>query len=177
MDTPISSSDLVGAQAGLQGPIMDGTMDYRVPVAELPVHLALAGAEPAHYIVYLSPYSDRHDGAEHVDECLNDSRQFLPVSRDGIRQILSKEQMIWLRIPLTPEGRADERMAGTQKRAIVELSDGTRLEGELRIDRPDYQSRISDVLNDVKERFVRLDRDGGAYFLNKSYIRLALPAD
>lgn len=155
---------------------MDGTMDYRVPVAELPVQLSLAGAKPAHYIVYLSPYSDRHDGAEHVDECLNDSRQFLPVSRDGVRQIVSKDQMIWLQIP-APEGRAEERMAGTQKGAILEMSDGTRMKGELRIDRPDYQSRVSDVLNDVKERFVRLDRDGASYFLNKSYIRLALPAD
>lgn len=155
---------------------MGGTMDYRVPKAELAVQLAVAGAEPANYIVYLSPFSDRHDGAESVDEYLNDSRLFLPVSRDGVHQIVSKDQMIWVRIP-TPEGRADERMAATQKRAVLEMNDGTRLEGELRIDRPDYQSRISDVLNDAKERFVRLDRDGAAYFLNKSYIRLALPVD
>lgn len=155
---------------------MDGTMDYRVPKAELVVQLALAGAEPANYMVYLSPFSDRHDGAEKVDEYLNDSRLFLPVSRDGVRQIVSKDQMIWLRLPAS-EDRADERMAATQKRAVLEMNDGTRLEGELRIDRPDYQSRISDVLNDAKERFVRLDRDGAAYFLNKSYIRLALPVD
>jgi len=155
---------------------MDGTMDYRVPKAELPVLLALAGTKPADYIVYLSPFSDRHDGAEKIDEYLNDSRLFLPVSLAGVRQIVSKDQMIWMRTP-APDGRGDERMVGSQKRAVLEMSDGTRMEGDLRIDRPDYQSRVSDVLNDVKERFVRMDRDGAAYFLNKSYIRLALPAD
>lgn len=151
-------------------------MDYRVPKAELPVQLALAGAKPADYTVFLSPFSDRHDGAEKVDEYLNDTRLFLPVSLNGVRQIVSKDQMIWMRIP-APEDRAEERMAATQKRAILEMNDGTRMEGQLRIDRPDYQSRISDVLNDTKERFVRLDREGAAYFLNKSYIRLAVPVD
>jgi len=151
-------------------------MDYRVPMAELVVQLALAGLAPADYVVYLSPFSDRHDGAEHIDEYLNDSRLFLPVSLNGVRQIVSKDQMVWLRISV-PDDRSAERMASAQKRAVLEMTDGLRMEGELRIDRPDYQSRISDVLNDAKERFVRLDREGIAYFLNKSYIRLALPGD
>lgn len=149
-------------------------MDYRVPMAELVVQLALSGVAPADYVVYLSPFSDRHDGAEHIDELLNDARVFLPVSLNGARQIVSKDQMIWLRLSV-PEDRSSERMASAQKKAVLEMTDGMRMEGELRVDRPDYQSRISDVLNDSKERFVRLDREGTAYFLNKSHIRLALP--
>lgn len=155
---------------------MDATMDYRVPKAELHVQLSLAGSAPADYIVFLSPFSDRHDGAEKVDEYLNDTRLFLPVALGGVRQIVSKNQMVWLRIPV-PEDRAEERMAATQKKARLEMNDGTRMEGHLRIDRPDYQSRISDVLNDIKEHFVRLDRDGAAYFLNKNYIRMAVPLE
>jgi hypothetical protein len=43
------------------------------------------------------------------------------------------------------------------------------------IDRPREQSRISDVLNDGAEVFLRLDEERDTYFINKSFIRMVIP--
>ncbi|HEX7832737.1 MAG TPA: hypothetical protein VF787_23995, partial [Thermoanaerobaculia bacterium] len=58
---------------------------------------------------------------------------------------------------------------------IVELSDGSRLEGVVPIDRPREQSRISDVLNDDDELFLRVDGDDDTWYVNKSFIRSVIP--
>jgi DNA mismatch repair ATPase MutL len=62
-----------------------------------------------------------------------------------------------------------------EKLTIVELSDGTRIEGVIPIDRPREQSRISDVLNDASELFVRRDDEEQTYYVNKRFLRSVIP--
>ena len=42
-------------------------------------------------------------------------------------------------------------------------------------DRPREYSRISDILNDAAESFVRIDAEDDTYFVNKSFIRTVIP--
>jgi hypothetical protein len=62
-----------------------------------------------------------------------------------------------------------------EKLTILELTDGTRIEGNVPIDRPREYSRISDVLNDLNEVFMRIDDEGDTYYVNKKFIRLVIP--
>ena len=62
-----------------------------------------------------------------------------------------------------------------ERLTILELTDGSRLEGVVPIDRPREQSRISDVLNDPHEAFLRIDGEGETYYVNKGFIRTVIP--
>jgi len=57
----------------------------------------------------------------------------------------------------------------------MELTDGSRIEGTVPIDRPHEQSRLSDVVNDPREAFMRIDDEEETYYVNKSFIRLLVP--
>ena len=62
-----------------------------------------------------------------------------------------------------------------ERLTILELTDGSRLEGVVPIDRPRDRSRISDVLNDASEAFLRIDGEGETYYVNKGFIRTVIP--
>jgi hypothetical protein len=62
-----------------------------------------------------------------------------------------------------------------EKLTILELADGARIEGVVPIDRPREQSRLSDVLNDAREEFLRIDDGEETYYVNKAFIRRVIP--
>ena len=70
---------------------------------------------------------------------------------------------------------ADTDATIVEKLTILELTDGTRIEGTIPIDRPREQSRVSDVLNDPREMFVRIDDENETYYVNKTFIRVVIP--
>jgi hypothetical protein len=149
-------------------------MTYQVPMHEVAVVVALSGVEPEEHFVYLAPYSDRRDGPETMADYLNGRRCFFPMVAAGVAKMVNRDQILWLRYEklaeLDPDATLIERVT------IVEMTDGTRLEGTIPIDdRPREQSRISDVLNDGNERFIRLDDEEETYYINKKFIRLVIP--
>ena len=148
-------------------------MTYQVPMHEVAVTVALAGVEPEEHFVYLAPYSERREGPETMADYLNGRRRFFPMVAAGVAKMVNRDQILWLRYEklaeFDPEATVIERVT------IVELTDGTRLEGIIPIDRPREQSRISDVLNDANEGFIRLDDEEETYYVNKTFIRLVIP--
>ncbi len=150
-------------------------MDFKVPMKELPVLVALSEAEPADYVIFLSPFSRRHEGFETVEEYLNGARRFFPMVGDGVPKIVNRDQVRWIRFAGFETDPRPPEMTIIQKLTILELTDGSRLEGYLIIDRPLEQSRISDVLNDPNETFVRVDDDMATYYVNKTFVRVAIP--
>ena len=141
----------------------------------VPVQLALFESEPAEFIIFLNPYSERRDGTETVDDYLNARRLFLPMMREGAPKIVNRDQIVWLSIRDYIDLAEVFENTAEQKLTILELVDGSRLEGMLDVDRPTDRSRISDVLNDPHEAFVRLNEERTTYFVNKQYIRIAIP--
>jgi hypothetical protein len=150
-------------------------MAYQVPMIEVAVTVALDGAEPEEHFLYLAPYAERRDGPESVADYLNGRRRFFPMVAAGVPKMINREQILWLRYEKLPEVvELDSTII--EKLTILELADGSRIEGMIPIgDRPRESSRISDVLNDQAESFVRIDAEDDTYFVNKSFIRTVIP--
>src|SRR5512140_1675421 len=134
-------------------------MTYQVPMTELAVTVALLGTDPAEHCIYLHPRSEWRSGPETMADYLNSERRFFPMLCGGVPKMVNRDQILWLRSPrqLDPEML---EVTLIERLTIVELTDGSRLEGVVPIDRPREQSRISDVLNDPREDFLRIDNEG-----------------
>ena len=150
------------------------SMAFEVPMIEVAVMVALDGLEPEEHFLYLAPYSERRDGPETVADYLNGRRRFFPMVASGVAKMINRDQILWVRYEKLPDV-VELEMTIVEKLTIVELSDGTRIEGVIPIDRPREQSRISDVLNDLHELFVRIDDDEETYYVNKSFLRSVIP--
>lgn len=153
-------------------------MDFKVPMKELTVQVALFGIDDiSDYLVFLAPFSQVREGPEMIDDYLNGTRRFLPMLNQGAPLIINRDEMLWLRTPAADEATADEDFdAARHKRAALELADGTQIEGYVSAgDRPPESSRLSDILNDTRELFLRIDGDTSVYFVNKRFIRAAMP--
>lgn len=149
-------------------------MVYQVPMIEVAVTVAIAGVDPEEHFLYLAPYSERRDGQESVADYLNGRRRFFPMMASGAPKMINRDQIVWLRYEKLP-AVVDLEMTIIEKLTILELADGSRIEGVVPIDRPREQSRISDVLNDPREEFVRIDDEAETYFVNKRFIRSVIP--
>lgn len=149
-------------------------MAYEVPMIEVAVTVALAGLDPEEHFLYLAPFSDRRDGPETVADYVNGRRRFFPMVGGGVPKMLNRDQVLWMRYEKLPS-IVDLEVTIVEKLTIIELTDGARIEGVVPIDRPREQSRLSDVLNDMSEEFLRIDDDEETYYVNKAFIRRVIP--
>ena len=142
---------------------------------EVAVTVAVSGLDPEEHFLYLAPYSDRRDGPESVADYLNGRRRFFPMMANGAAKMLNRDQILWMRYEKLPEV-VDLDNTIVETLTIVELADGTRLEGVIQIsDRPRELSRVSDVLNDAREVFFRIDDETDTYYINKAFVRNVIP--
>ena len=141
---------------------------------EVSATVAIVGLEPEEHFLYLAPFSERRDGPETVEDYVNGRRRFFPMVSGGVPKIINRDQLMWLRHEKLPEV-VDLEMTIIESLTIVELADGTRIEGVVPIDRPREQARLSDVLNDIAELFLRIDDEAETYFVNKQFIRRVIP--
>jgi hypothetical protein len=147
---------------------------YQVPMIELAVTVAIAGLDPEEHYLYLAPYSERREGAETLADYVNGGRRFFPMMSAGAPKMINRDQIVWMRYEKLP-AIVDLEVTIVERLTILELSDGSRIEGVVPIDRPREQSRISDVLNDSREEFMRIDDEEETYFVNKRFIRCVIP--
>ena len=141
---------------------------------ELAVTVAIAGLEPEEHYLYLSPYSEHRDGPESLTEYVNGGRRFFPMMSAGAPKMINRDQIVWVKFEKLPH-IVDMEITIIEKLTIMELIDGARIEGVIPIDRPQEQSRLSDVVNDSRESFLRIDDETETYYVNKSFIRLLVP--
>ncbi len=149
-------------------------MSYQVPMSEVAVVVAITGADPQEHFVYLHPHSEWREGPETMADYLNSTRRFFPMVLGGVARMINREQIMWVRYEKLPDLTENEDTM-VEKLTILELTDGTRIEGNVPIDRPREQSRVSDVLNDPHEAFVRIDEENETCYVNKSFIRVVIP--
>jgi hypothetical protein len=143
-------------------------------MVEVAVDVALAGCEPAEYSVYLAPYSEKRDGPETLADYLNGRRRFFPMVAGGVPKLINRDQIVWVKFEKLPH-IIDMEITIVERLTIMELTDGSRVEGIVPIDRPQEQSRLSDIVNDPREAFMRIDGDDETYYVNKDFIRLLIP--
>lgn len=148
-------------------------MGYQVPMIEVAVTVAVAGLDPEEHFLYLAPFSDRRDGPETVADYVNGRRRFFPMVAGGVPKMVNRDQVLWMRYEKLQSLEFDATVV--EKLTILELVDGSRIEGIVPIDRPREQSRLSDVLNDPREEFLRIDDDVDTFYVNKTFIRRVIP--
>ena len=142
---------------------------------EVAVIVAMAGLDPEEHFLYLAPYSDRRDGPETVADYVNGRRRFFPMLAGGVPKMVNRDQVLWVRYEKLPTV-VDVEETIVERLTILELVDGARIEGVVpTTDRPRELSRLSDVLNDATEEFLRIDADEETYFVNKAFIRRVIP--
>jgi hypothetical protein len=141
---------------------------------EVAVVVAVHGAETEEHFLYLAPYSERRDGPETVADYLNGRRRFFPMVAGGVPKMINRDQILWVRYEKLPDIVELEQTI-IEKLTILELSDGSRIEGIVPIDRPRERSRLSDVLNDAEELFFRIDDEDETYYVNKAFVRSVIP--
>lgn len=150
-------------------------MAYQVPMIEVAVIVAMAGLDPEEHFLYLAPYSERRDGPETVADYVNGRRRFFPMLAGGVPKMVNRDQVLWVRYEKLPP-IVDLDTTIVERLTILELVDGARIEGVVpTTDRPRELSRLSDVLNDATEEFLRIDDDEETYFVNKAFIRRVIP--
>ena len=148
---------------------------YSIPMVEQTVLVALLGTDPEEHCIYLQPSSEWRSGPQTIDEYLNAGRRFFPMLCSGVPKMVNREQILWVRSAKVFDPEALETTI-VERLTILELTDGSRLEGVVPIsNRPREQSRISDVLNDAREEFLRIDGEGETYHVNKGFIRTVIP--
>jgi hypothetical protein len=147
---------------------------YQIPMNELAVEVAMSGLDPEEHFVYLAPHSEFRDGPETMSDYLNSGRRFFPMIAAGVAKMVNRDEIVWVRYEKL-DLPSDVESTIVEKLTILELVDGTRIEGMVPIDRPREFSRISDVLNDPRESFIRIDDGGDTYYVNKRFIRLVVP--
>jgi hypothetical protein len=148
---------------------------YSIPMVEQTVLVALLGTDPEEHCIYLHQSSAWRSGPETIDEYLSSERRFFPMLCSGVPKMVNRDQILWVRSPKNFDPEALESTL-VERLTILELTDGSRLEGVVPIqDRPREQSRISDVLNDPREAFLRIDGEGETYHVNKGFIRTVIP--
>ena len=149
-------------------------MTYQVPMNEVAVTVAIAGLDPEEHYVYLAPFSERREGPETMADYVNGRRRFFPMVAGGAPRMINREQILWIRSERLRELYEAETTI-VEKLTIIELTDGSRIEGVVPIDQPRETSRLSDVLNDGRELFLRIDDEDETYYVNKRFIRLVIP--
>lgn len=149
-------------------------MAYQVPMIELAVDVAVEGADPQQHFIYLAPFSEHRAGPETLEDYLNGRRRFFPMIVRGLPKMINRDRIRWVRYEKL-SSPIDLEVTIVARITILELADGSRLEGTVPIDRPRDQSRISDALNDDRQFFLRVDDEEDTYYVNKDYIRCVIP--
>src|SRR5262245_40720729 len=149
-------------------------MTFQVPMNEVAITVALLGMEPSEHFIYLHPISEHRDGPETLHEYLNGARTFFPMLAGGVPKMINRDQILWVKFEKLPDPYESEATL-IEQRTVIELADGSRLEGTVPIDQPLEHSPIPDMLNAADEVFIRIDAAGETCYVNKRFVRVVIP--
>ncbi len=125
-------------------------VEYRVPTIPLEAEILTADGRTFHGQVFVPDVAVTHRGPMRAAEWMNEPAAFFPfVPADGSGAVLLNRSEV---LVFTVSAKADadlddpEGTGGKRRRVIVECRD-RRFEGEIVIDMPPHQRRVSDFLN------------------------------
>ena len=132
-----------------------------IEVEELPVRVVTLDGGRTAARLFLHTVSERRRGPETLGERLaaKDAR-FLPCHVEGGLEMVNLDHVSYLECPADlPELALFDELSSSRTRAVLELSHGERLSGELRYRLPSFGCRLSDLLNAPDEPFLLLVRE------------------
>lgn len=147
---------------------------YRVPKRPVCVRVRTAQQDEELLTLYLGERAESHAGPERPIDLLNGPHEFLPMAREsGQLRLTSRVQIVLVSVPAKLDspgpGACWNDPHDTVAEVVVELHDGTLLEGTLRYQLPDASRRLQDYLNQ-QAPFLALHRGAGVLLVNKRYV-------
>jgi hypothetical protein len=153
----------------------EASANLKIPKKTVPVELNLSGQETCEVEFFLAEYHPCSWRHQNVLDLLEDGNAFLPakVAHHDARLLFNKDTVVWVGIPL----RADPALAEIEPEELfdikheirLELTDGSKLDGQLLYAAPPDRSRIVDYMN-APGRFFRLWREDHVYLVNKAFL-------
>jgi hypothetical protein len=124
--------------------------EYRVPTTSLDVEILAADGRTFQGRIFVPDVAATHRGPMRAAEWMNEASSFFPfVPADGSGSVLLNRSEV-LVCTVNAEADADlddpDGAGGLLRRVVVECRD-RRFEGEVVIDMPPHQRRVSDFLN------------------------------
>ena len=151
-------------------------MQLAVPVRQVRVAaLSLDGLWSNGHL-FLKPLAQTHAGPETVLDRLNDRDPFLPLQVPGDRSItlLNKAQIARVMVPEGQAGDAvtedQENLAGRIEPVLLTMLQGHPVSGWIAIQAPQWQSRLSDYLNNLPGLFFPMYADDALHLINRQAV-------
>ena len=144
-------------------------IEYQVPRREVQATVVLDDGRTLECTLFTA-VSSPEGGPQRVLDRLNDSaEEFVPVSCDEDRFLVSKPGILTVQITQPDELEAMETDAGREAPVRLSLAGGINLVGRFRIVMPPERSRVIDYLNE-SDRFVPLFGEDRVTLVQRRYI-------
>jgi|SRR5262245_33329452 len=146
--------------------------EFHVEKRRVEAVVTLAGGDSARGWFFISGTSALHEGAERVGDLLNSETGFFPfeIEGSGGRTVLyNRHHVIMVRL-FENEARQDPGYAFARRLVVsILLSTGRRVEGAVRVYRPEGRDRLSDWTRQP-EPFRYIESDEATVMVNASHI-------
>ena len=150
--------------------------ELRVPTIATAARVTCSDGKVLIGRVFIPQGAFRHTGPMRPEEWINETTEFFPFLAEGEEQavLLNKDQVAAVTIPApAPDEDAPPVDEQDGVRHVVVECGALRLEGELRIDMPEGQRRVLDMLN-RPERFVTLHAGPEHHLVHKRHVTRVL---
>ncbi len=143
-------------------------MSYAVDIALLPARIVAFDGQETWARIFLHAASERYPRAEVVADRLNDPRlRFLPCEVDGAIELFQLSWVAYVEYEgRLPEVEELERVGAVRQKVTLGLVTREVLVGDLLYVMPEGQSRVSDLLNSPRQRFLLLLTDTHTCYVN-----------
>lgn len=147
--------------------------EFRIEKRRAAAIITLVGGESVHGSCFTAAADSRHSGGERIGDLLNADTGFFPFELDepaDPRTVLLNRAHVITVAPFDDEAKRDSGYAFTHPRTIsVLLSNGHRVQGTVRIYRPQGRDRLSDWTQQP-EMFRYVETAGGTIIVNAAHI-------
>jgi hypothetical protein len=110
--------------------------------------VAFVGGETVAGCFFIADGTKRHEGAERVSDLLNSESGFFPfeISGPGGAEMVlyNRSRVITVQVSDAEERREPGYAVATRRHVSILLSDGRRIDGAVRVYRPEGRDRLSD---------------------------------
>ena len=148
--------------------------ELRVEKSRVEATLTLANGTSVHGCFFIAGNSRTHTGPEGAKDVLNGETGFIPFDTrcaDGSRTVLyNRDHIVFVALADKGEPRRDPGYdVATQKTVAMLMTNGTRLNGAVRVFRPQGRDRLSDFTR-ASETFRYLEAEHATYIINIHHV-------
>ncbi len=141
--------------------------EYQVEKQKVSVALFLVDGQTRDGVIFLSPFSSFHSGAQTLLDLMSEEEPFLPfVGNNGNFLLINKAQISHLKYK---KEKDDKPVLGTPLEVMVTFTNSRQLSGTVILEVPEGKSRLLDFMNSNRE-FFGLTCEDGDYVINPNII-------